>query len=106
MKLQNRIKLFIKLGEYLQKNPPEWQNIKKTAFHKNGWFTEDFIQRATDNIIEKFLDQALLEEWASQYQRENSQDSKDFMISCLFLSADTMPVLNFLLKMMYCSPFL
>jgi hypothetical protein len=57
MKLEERIVLFSKLGEYLlvNKNTEEYKEILFAAKAKNAWFTLDNIQNAIDNIIVNFL---------------------------------------------------
>jgi len=67
MKLQNRIELLLKLGEYLKENSEEWQDIKHKASIHNGWFTPEFIDLAVQNIIEQFLFGDKLIKWADHY---------------------------------------
>ena len=43
-----------------EKNPSGWEEAKKKAAAANNWFTEEFIQIATDNIINRFLQKELL----------------------------------------------
>jgi len=71
MNLQNRIELMSFLGEYLKKNPDDWQHTKKQASIKNPWFTEIFIEKATQNIIEHFLDKNKLSHWAAHYHLDD-----------------------------------
>ncbi len=72
MNLQHRIELLIKLGDYLQKNEPEWQNAKLQAFQKNPWFTIEFTDIAVKNIVEKFLQKDLLDRWAKYYHLDDN----------------------------------
>ncbi len=67
MNLQNRIDLASELGGYIKQNGEEWRNIKIQASQKNQWFTENFIDTASENICEKFLDKALLKSWTQHY---------------------------------------
>lgn len=71
MNLQNRIELMSFLGEYLKQNPDDWQFTKKQASIKNPWFTEIFIEKATQNIIEHFLDKSKLSHWAAHYHLDD-----------------------------------
>lgn len=68
MNLHNRIELLAKLGDYLQMNTEEWQQVKERASRSNAWFTPDYITLATDNIVQQFLKPEKLEKWAKQYQ--------------------------------------
>ena len=67
MNLQNRIDLFVRLGEYLKSNPVQWQEAVLEASRKNPWFTPEFCSAATHNIIEKFLSPEGLQQWAGHY---------------------------------------
>ena len=67
MNLQERIKLLVKLGEYLQADGPEWQEAKENAERQNGWFTQSFIELAVANIVNNYLDGAKLEAFAGAY---------------------------------------
>ncbi len=67
MNLQNRIALLLRLREYLLENGETWKQIKDTAFAHNGWFTEEFIDLATKNIIGRFLEEEKLIAWTSHY---------------------------------------
>jgi hypothetical protein len=67
MKVQHRIELLQRLGEYLQLNHPDWQEAKKQAEQQNSWFTETCIDLAVQQICEAFLQPGKLEAWATQY---------------------------------------
>ncbi len=69
MKLEERIVLFSKLGEYLlaNKNTEEYKEILFTAKAKNAWFTLDNIQNTIDNIIVNFLKKNELRNFVSTY---------------------------------------
>lgn len=68
MNIQNRIELLVKLGKYLQTNGEEWQMATEKASRNNAWFTPEFIQLATNNIVTHFLQQKKLEKWVEVYQ--------------------------------------
>lgn len=72
MNLQERIELMKDLGNYLQKNDPEWQEIKLQAYQKNPWFTTLFIDKAIQNIIDNFLQTDLLQHWAMHYRLDDN----------------------------------
>lgn len=69
MKLEERIVLFSKLGEYLLANQDteEYKEILFSAKLKNAWFTLDNIQNAIDNIILNFLKENELRNFISSY---------------------------------------
>jgi len=67
MDLQERIRLMVKLGEYIESNTDEWQLFKNKASGENPWFTTEFIEQSSNNIAEVFLQQSLLEKWVAQY---------------------------------------
>jgi hypothetical protein len=67
MNLQQRINLLQELGKYLSTNPSGWQQATELAERENGWFTQEFIQLATTNIADHFLDAAKLEAFAAAY---------------------------------------
>lgn len=70
MKLQMRIELAARLGEYISSNQPGWQEAKQSASLMNPWFTREFIDLAAGNIAKHFLDKQKLSDWASQYSNE------------------------------------
>jgi Acyl-CoA reductase (LuxC) len=67
MNLQQRINLLVQLGSYLNANTAEWQQIKEKAAQKNAWFTGEFIDLATRNIMQAFLDEDKLTTFANTY---------------------------------------
>ncbi len=75
MKLQERIDLLVKLGNYLQSNNPEWAAIKEKAERHNGWFTQPFIQLAVNNIVCNFLSADKLKAFASLYAIPEEQSN-------------------------------
>lgn len=91
MNLQNRIDVLALLGEYLQKNNPEWQEIKKIATARNTWFTEDFIDNSTDAIALQFLDKNKLNEWSNHYHLDDLITPKNVGI----VMAGNIPMVGF-----------
>jgi len=75
MKLQERIDLLVKLGQYLQADSPEWAATKENAERQNGWFTQSFIELAVDNIANNFLQPAVLKTFAAAYTIPEAQAS-------------------------------
>jgi hypothetical protein len=67
MTLQQRIAALLHIGAYMSENDTVWQETKKFAEQKNGWFTQDFIDYATNNITQYFLQSDILEKFTSQY---------------------------------------
>ena len=91
MNLQHRIEILIKLGAYLQKNEPEWQEAKLQAFQKNPWFTPEFTDIAIKNIVEKFLQKDLLEQWTKYYHLDDNIIQKNIGI----VMAGNIPLVGF-----------
>lgn len=56
------------LGEYLLEDGTIWQACKERAYRENPWFIPEFIELASKQIAEKFLQPSSLESWANQYQ--------------------------------------
>ncbi len=77
MNLLERIDLVIEIGKYLEANKSEWQTIKRNAFEKNPWFTEQFIQLACTNINNEFLQKDNLLKWTNYYHLDNNIQSKN-----------------------------
>ncbi len=67
MTLQTRIQIMGQLGKYLLEDGPIWQACKERAYRENPWFIPEFIEIASKQIAEKFLQPADLESWANQY---------------------------------------
>ena len=66
MKLQLRIDMLSKLGDYILSNDAEWLQVKEQASLQNSWFTKEFIDVAVNNIGNRFLKKNILQQWASQ----------------------------------------
>ncbi len=76
MNLQQRINLLKELGKYLSSNlSGTWQQATERAERENGWFTHEFIQLATANIVHHFLDGGRLETFAAAYHLPAQQAS-------------------------------
>jgi hypothetical protein len=70
MNLQQRIDALVHVGQFIQTNHPNWKAAKERAHRENGWFTEDHIDTAAHNAVTAFLNRAVLESIAHQYQIE------------------------------------
>jgi hypothetical protein len=71
MDVQQRIELMVGLGQYMQENGTEWQAVKANAVLNNSWFTHQFVEIAVKNIVENFLQETALKNWASHYKIPN-----------------------------------
>ncbi|HSU51811.1 MAG TPA: hypothetical protein VLJ41_14500 [Segetibacter sp.] len=67
MTLQQRIEILVKVGKYMQENSEEWQKVKELANRKNHWFIQEFVEMATSNVVNNFLQQDKLQEWVEAY---------------------------------------
>jgi Acyl-CoA reductase (LuxC) len=68
MNLPYRIDLLVRLGEYILSNDEPWQKAKEDAGYENGWFIPEFVDLATQNIAESFLQNGILTDWSNSYQ--------------------------------------
>ncbi len=68
MDLQERVKMLVKLGNYMLSSEEEWINIKERASRENAWFTNEFVEIAIDNIAKRFLQEDLLQIWVNRYE--------------------------------------
>ena len=91
MKLVERIDAMVELGKYLKTPPPEWQEAKQKAFEANGWFTNEFVDLATENIISQFLQEEKLYEWAKYYYLDDNIKPKNIGI----VMAGNIPMVGF-----------
>ncbi|CAN5270986.1 acyl-CoA reductase [soil metagenome] len=72
MQLQQRINLLIRLGEYMQNENSEFNQVKEKAYMENPWFITEFIQCAVKNICNSYLQKEKLEAWIKNYDIHNS----------------------------------
>ena len=92
MKLQYRIDLLSKLGEYMLGNHPDWQQVKEKAAYENGWFIPEFTELACTSIARSFLNGQLLKEWS----KDSIADSKDAKpLSVGIVMAGNIPLVGF-----------
>lgn len=68
MKLQDRISLLTRLGNYMQSQEPDWLAAQERASRENGWFIPSFISTAVDSIAKNWLTKEALTAWATAEQ--------------------------------------
>jgi hypothetical protein len=91
MNLQKRIEILQQLQKYLLNNEEEWQLVKTKASLHNGWFTNDFIDLALQNICTQFLQKEKLENWAAHYHLDDNIGGKNIGI----VMAGNIPLVGF-----------
>ena len=91
MNLQKRIEILGELQKYLLSNDEQWQQIRLKSFFHNGWFTEDFIDLAVQNICTQFLQKEKLEQWAAHYHLDDNIGGKNIGI----VMAGNIPLVGF-----------
>jgi hypothetical protein len=91
MILQQRIDLMVQLGKYMDSEDPEWEAVKNKAFQHNPWFIGEFINTASKNISQEFLEPDLLNDWATHYHLDNNIDQKNIGI----VMAGNIPMVGF-----------
>jgi hypothetical protein len=64
MNLQQRVNFLVQLGAYLSSDEKDWQAAKQKAEQKNPWFIQPFIDLAVKNIVQEFLQEEKLYEFA------------------------------------------
>ena len=65
MKLQDRISLLTRLGDYMQSQEPSWLAAQEQASRENGWFIPEFITTAVESIATQWLTEKKLSEWVN-----------------------------------------
>src|SRR5688572_30200593 len=75
MTLQQRIEDLNQLGDFIKSGSEEWNNVKELAYRNNQWFTPEFINLASNNIADGFLQKDELEQWAKQYNVANTPEN-------------------------------
>ena len=92
MNVQERKKLLIRLGDYLQSNDAQWEEVKQKAYNENHWFIPEFINLAANNIARNFLQPSQIEQLISQYKiPENNLKPKKIGI----VMAGNIPLVGF-----------
>lgn len=92
MNINERIDLFVRLGNYFMLNDEALQSAKQKAQYQNPWFNIEFIDVAINNITQNFLQKHLLEEWISSYNlNDNPSPQKNVGI----VMAGNIPLVGF-----------
>ena len=68
MDLENRIRLLVELGQFMQSEEASWMEAKNRAFQHNAWFIPEFIDHSANQIVEQFLQKEVLVNWAEHYK--------------------------------------
>ncbi|MDD5571457.1 MAG: acyl-CoA reductase [Bacteroidales bacterium] len=101
-----KISAFIKLGNFLSyfindktnkerdllEFYPQFEELIKTSFHHNGWFTEDNVRTAISSISQN-LTKEKLEKWLKKYHEiiSNKNESKRIAV----ITAGNIPMVGF-----------
>lgn len=92
MKLEERKKLLVQLGNYMMEEDTEWQIAKQKAFGENNWFIPEFIDLAVKNIADNYLQENVLDTFIKTYQiPEDNSDAKKVGI----VMAGNIPLVGF-----------
>ncbi len=92
MNLEERISLLKKLALYLDdKENKELNEVKQTAFEKNKWFTEEFINLALKNIVSQYLEEEKLSAWVEHYRLDDNITPKTIGV----VMAGNIPLVGF-----------
>ena len=92
MTLQQRIDLLVQVGNYMQRNTLEWQQVKEQASRKNPWFVPEFIEMSADNIRKEFLQKDKLAQWVKEY---NVADKTTKPVTVGIVMAGNIPMVGF-----------
>ncbi len=79
------------LGSYMKSSAPEWLEARQQASFRNGWFTQEFIQIACDNIAEQLLQKTALEKWVAHYSIDDNISPKNVGV----VMAGNIPLVGF-----------
>ena len=71
-----RIDLLTRLGDYVLSDDEDWVETRHRANLFNPWFTPEFIDLATKNIADQFLNKQNLTQWVSSYDTKTIQPKK------------------------------
>lgn len=96
MNLQHRIDLLIELGQYILSGDEQWQSVKERASRENGWFVPEFIEEATKNIAQSFLQKEQLETWVAGYPVQAPRGGTEFKpLTIGIVMAGNIPLVGF-----------
>ena len=93
MQYKKHIITFSKLGDYLLENLSDdsLKSLYAAARNENGWFTEDNVKLALENIAKVYLNKDSLEVFASKYQLKDNLNPKKIGI----VMAGNIPAVGF-----------
>ena len=91
MNLQQRLEILSQVHQYISAQPTSWQNACRQAEQLNNWFTQKFIQMATNAIADNFLNNDLLRKWADYYHLDDNINPKTVGI----VMAGNIPLVGF-----------
>lgn len=91
MDIQLRAQVMNQLGKYIISDDSDWQHIINSAFHKNSWFTPDFIELSARNIANNFLNPDILQKWIEHYHLDDNITQKKVGI----VMAGNIPMVGF-----------
>jgi hypothetical protein len=95
MNLQERIEILIRAGEILcgkdKDTAEQWSATLETAYRKNNWFTPIFLEKATEQIYNLYLQRESLKKVAAHYFLDNPASVKTVGI----VMAGNIPLVGF-----------
>jgi hypothetical protein len=91
MNLQQRLEILSQLRQYISAQPTEWEIACKQAEQLNNWFTQKFIQTATQAVADNLLNNDLLRNWADYYHLDDNINPKTVGI----VMAGNIPLVGF-----------
>lgn len=91
MNISDRINALVDLGNFLQQDTLELQEVTHKAFIHNTWFTPKNIELSLINIAENFLEKEKLENWIANYDFSESKSAKTIAI----VAAGNIPLVAF-----------
>lgn len=96
MNLQHRIDLLVRLGDYILSDDEKWLSVKQRAGLENGWFIPEFVELATNNIANLFLEKRKLEAWIHQEMPRGVENASSFQPKSIGLvMAGNIPLVGF-----------
>jgi hypothetical protein len=92
MSLEERIRLLVQLGEYMNGEGDAWKTAQRKAFAENNWFIPEFIQLSVSNIVQQYLQYAVLKKLATDY---NIPDQTEHPKKVGIVLAGNIPLVGF-----------
>lgn len=74
--LQERLRLLVRLGDYLRERPEPLAAVMETSQRHNPWFTTENLEASLQAISDVFLRPEKLETWLGPYALEENRASK------------------------------